>query len=176
MADERKEHQNERLAQFERLVVEHQTGVWRYLRLLGCEPERADELTQDVFLNVYQRPFDNYDFDATASYLRSAARFAFLSALRKDKRRKALKYVDAAELVWIEQAGREEGNAQLDALDLCWESLEQRERDILTLRYRDDLSREELAKAFGISEDGAKNVLQRAKARLRECIERRMEA
>ena len=31
------------------VTEEHQAGVWRYLRYVGCEPPEADDLTQDTF-------------------------------------------------------------------------------------------------------------------------------
>ena len=40
-----------------RLVREHQAGVWRYLRVLGCPATEAEDLTQETFLAVLTRPF-----------------------------------------------------------------------------------------------------------------------
>ena len=34
----------------EDLIRRHQSGVWRYLRFLGCPPELADDLTQEAKL------------------------------------------------------------------------------------------------------------------------------
>ena len=41
----------------EELARRHQAGVWRYLRLLGCAPDLADDLVQETFLQVLRRPF-----------------------------------------------------------------------------------------------------------------------
>ena len=49
----------------ERLIVEHQAGVWRFLRAAGCEPNLADDLTQEAFVMVLQRPFVEYSRTAT---------------------------------------------------------------------------------------------------------------
>lgn len=155
------------------LVETHQAGIWRYLRLLGCDPQKADDLTQEVFLGVLKRPFDNYDFRATAAYLRNAARMVFLTSLRTEARRNAVIYADAVEVVWEAGAGKDEGDAQLDALEHCLGELDERERRALELRYRSDASREEIAAALELSIDGAKNLLQRTKDKLRLCISRR---
>jgi RNA polymerase sigma-70 factor (ECF subfamily) len=42
------------------------------------------------------------------------------------------------------------------------------------MRFRDDSSRDEIATALEITEHGAKNLMQRAKQQLRECIERKL--
>jgi RNA polymerase sigma-70 factor (ECF subfamily) len=45
----------------------------------------------------------------------------------------------------------------------------------LDLRFRDRLPRASIAATLGMTEDGAKNILQRAKQQLRVCIERKMQ-
>jgi RNA polymerase sigma-70 factor (ECF subfamily) len=42
------------------------------------------------------------------------------------------------------------------------------------MRFADEASREEIAAALGISEHGAKNLMQRAKHQLRECVESKL--
>ena len=48
----------ERQTQLADLVRQHQAGVWRYLRFLGCDRPLADDLTQETFLAVLETPFD----------------------------------------------------------------------------------------------------------------------
>jgi RNA polymerase sigma-70 factor (ECF subfamily) len=72
------------------LVRLHQAGIWRYLRFLGCDEARADDLTQETFLAVHRRPFHQRGEAATAAYLRTVARHQYLMALRHDRRRPAL--------------------------------------------------------------------------------------
>jgi RNA polymerase sigma-70 factor (ECF subfamily) len=44
----------------------------------------------------------------------------------------------------------------------------------LRKRFADDISRTEIGSELGISEHGAKNLMQRAKAQLRECLESKL--
>lgn len=53
----------------ERLIEAHQAGIWRYLRALGCDASQAEDLTQETFLAVLQKPFQDYNPAATAAYL-----------------------------------------------------------------------------------------------------------
>ena len=181
-----------------RLVKEHQAGVWRFLRVLGCHPAEADDLTQETFLAVLQKPFHDYNHSATAGYLRQVARNLFI-----DSRRRAARMVpatdisatdisaidlstaelDEREATWVRWAERNAGKDNhagenndngaelLQALQRCLQALTGRAREALDLRFRDRLRRVEIAARLGISEDGAKNLMQRAKQQLRTCIE-----
>ena len=50
-----------------RLAAEHYVAVWRYLRLLGCDAALAEDLCQDTFLRVLEKPFDELSAKATAA-------------------------------------------------------------------------------------------------------------
>ena len=66
-----------------RLIEQHQAGVWRYLRALGCNATEADDLTQETFLAVIQKPFEDYNSAATAGYLRKVAHNLFITVRRR---------------------------------------------------------------------------------------------
>ena len=152
-----------------RLVREHQTGVWRYLRVLGCPADEAEDLTQETFLAVLTKPFQDYNRQATAAYLRQVARNLFLSSRR---RAVTVSELDEAEAAWLQWAVKDDGQELMAALRNCLQTLTDRARQALDLRFGRQASRAEIATATGLSEDGAKNLLQRAKQQLRECIER----
>jgi RNA polymerase sigma-70 factor, ECF subfamily len=159
-----------------RLIREHQAGVWRYLRALGCDPPLAEDLTQETFLSVLQRPFEVYDPAATAAYLRRVARNHYITHLRRrGAAESAVAGLAAIDAQWTRWAGEDQGESLLAHLRTCLEALGERARRAIGLRYREKKSRSEIAADLALSEHGAKNLLQRAKRALRECIERRME-
>lgn len=157
------------------LINDHQTGIWRYLRALGCESNEAEDLTQETFLAVLRKPFDYYGKAAAASYLRRVAYHRFISA-----RRKSSKEVLTAELEQIDESWskwvvtQDDGAHVLHALGECITRLTKRARWALEMRFRDKLPRAEIAQNLEITEHGAKNLMQRAKQKLRECIENKM--
>lgn len=157
-----------------RLVKEHQAGVWRYLRVLGCAAWQADDLTQETFLAVLKKPFRDYDRAATAAYLRKVARNLFISSQRRAARSLVVADLDSIDAVWSSWAGQDDGQELIDALEKCLQKLTDRARMALDLRFKDRRSRVEIAAALGMSEDGAKNLMQRAKQRLRECVQRKI--
>jgi RNA polymerase sigma-70 factor, ECF subfamily len=156
-----------------RVIEQHQAGVWRYLRALGCEPAQADDLTQETFLAVLQHPFHDFGAASTAAYLRKVAYNQFISAQRRGGKTKVIvvEDIEAFDRAWEQWAGNDGGEMRLEALRECLQMLTSRARLALEMRFRERESRANIAAALGISEHGAKNLMQRAKQLLRECIE-----
>lgn len=154
-----------------RLIEMHQAGVWRYLRALGCEPALADDLTQETFLAVFKRPFQELSGAATAAYLRTTARHLLVSHHRRTGRELPVEELDGLDRTWTRWAGEDNGEELLLALKDCLRQLQERARRALELRFRDERTRAEIAKELALSEDGAKNLMQRAKQQLRKCID-----
>ncbi|MGE3778167.1 MAG: RNA polymerase sigma factor [Pirellulaceae bacterium] len=157
------------------LIATHQMGVWRYLRVLGCEPALADDLTQETFLAVLKAPFRELSPSATASYLRTTAHNLFISYHRKAKRMTATADIEALDRQWAKWVADDSGEALLDALKDCLQLLGPKARLALQMRFRDQATRAQIAAALRMSENGAKNVMQRAKHKLRECIESKLQ-
>lgn len=162
------------------LVLAHQAGLWRYLRFLGADEGEADDLTQETFLAVLKQPFEDRGPAAAGAYLRAVARNLFLMAVRKSgrdpsQRGPALADLELAEEVWAKHA-RDGGNAYLDALAECLETLAGRARSVVEMRYRDERSRDEIAQALEMTEDGIKTLLRRTRETLRRCVERKIES
>lgn len=153
------------------LVETHQAGVWRYLRALGCNPAQADDITQDTFVAVFQKPFDDYNRAATAAYLRRAAYNLFITARRREGRVRTVEDVEVFEKSWVQWVGNDNGETALEALRDCLDKLTDRARWALEMRFREALPRSEIASKLEITEHGAKNLMQRAKQQLRACIE-----
>lgn len=157
------------------LIEKHQVGIWRYLRALGCQPSLADDLTQETFLAVLRRPFEHYSDVATAAYLRRVAHNQFISAQRRAGKVNAVENIQDFDRAW-ERWGGSHDNAEesLAALRECLEELTERARLALELRFRDRESRTNIGAALGITEHGAKNLMQRAKKQLKECVENKL--
>jgi RNA polymerase sigma-70 factor (ECF subfamily) len=158
-----------------RLIEDHQAGVWRYLRALGCESNLAEDLTQETFLSVLQRPFEDYNSAATAAYLRRTAYNALVSFQRRAKKVTAVENIEELSQNWENWGGNDNGEELLDALRRCLTVLSDRARLALELRFGERASRETIAARLEMSEHGAKNLMQRAKKSLRACIESKLQ-
>jgi RNA polymerase sigma-70 factor (ECF subfamily) len=157
-----------------RMIETHQAGIWRYLRAIGCEAALAEDLTQETFLAVLQHPFQELSTAATAAYLRKTAHNLFVSHCRRAGRVLALEDIDSLDRNWARWAGDDNGEELLDALRECLRGLGERARRALDLRFRDRQSRATIAAELELTEDGAKNLMQRAKHKLRECIDSKL--
>src|SRR5690349_13395425 len=92
-----------------RLVQSHQAGVWRYLRALGCDSSLAEDLTQETFLAVLEKPFADFNPAATAAYLRTVARNLFISFQRRASRQVSVADLDELDVDWSRWAGDDAG-------------------------------------------------------------------
>jgi RNA polymerase sigma-70 factor, ECF subfamily len=154
-----------------KLIQDHQVGVWRYLRALGCSPDQAEDLAQETFLSVLQKPFQDYSPHATRAYLRRVAYNLFVTQQRRSGRVVTVEDIEQYDLGWTRWAGHDDGESLLLALRKCLEKLGDRARLALRLRFGERRTRNEIAAALEVSEHGAKNLMQRAKQKLRECVE-----
>jgi RNA polymerase sigma-70 factor, ECF subfamily len=153
------------------LIMDHQVSVWRYLRALGCTVEQAEDFTQETFLAVLEKPFQQYSPHATRAYLRKVAYNLFVTAQRRSGRVVVVEDVEQYDKDWSRWAGHDDGEALLDALRDCFEQLTERAKLALRKRFHDKSSRTDIATALAMTEHGAKNLMQRAKKRLRDCVE-----
>ncbi len=158
------------------LITRHQRGVWRYLRMLGCDDAAADDLTQETFLRVLRRDgFVQHSDAATSSYLRRTAYNLLVSDHRKHKRVQTVAEPSLMDEVWDRWAGKDVGGDRaIELLRECFASLTKRAQTALKMRFAANASRVEIASELNISEHGARNLMQRAKGQLRDCVEAKM--
>lgn len=140
--------------------------------MLGCDDSTADDLTQETFLKVLRRPsFVQHSEAATAAYLRRTAHNALVSRHRQLSRVHLTADAATMEEVWNRWAGKDlSGDATVDILRECLKHLTDRARMALTMRFEGSASRLEIAEALGIGDHGARNLMQRAKEKLRQCV------
>ena len=169
--------------ELERLVGTHQASVYRYLRYLGADSALAEDLVQETFLAT-MRPNGNHptrpDDPVWCAWLRGIARNLFLMECRRRRAHPAASddaALERAEAAWAAQFQSESDAAErLVALRECLETLPARQREVLDHRYHRRTGRGEMARLFGMTEDGIKSLLRRIRAALAQCIERRLRA
>jgi RNA polymerase sigma-70 factor (ECF subfamily) len=78
--------------------------------------------------------------------------------------------------IWNRWAGKDlTGDVAVDALRSCLDGLTDRARLALRMRFAENASRVEIGDALGISDHGARNLMQRAKQQLRQCVEEKLQ-
>ncbi len=153
-------------------VRRHQAAVWRFLRVLGCRGQQADAIAQDALVTALQKGIERSPDGDARAFLRQTARHLWLREQRDDRRRRE-RHAALAGRAWQRDVADGDGAGWLDALDRCLQQLPQRSRHALERTYRDGLGRAQLGAELGIGEHGVRTLLQRLRAGLRDCIERR---
>ena len=156
-------------------VHRHQLGLWRFLMVLGCRGQQAESIAQDALVTAVQRGVDRAEEAAAVRFLQRTARHLWLRE-RRDDRRRAERHAAAAAEAWQRELAGDDGAGWLEALGRCLDELPPRSRQALERTYGDGLGRAELGVELGIGEHGVRTLLQRLRATLRTCIERRRQA
>ena len=166
--------------ELETLVKAHQGGIFRYLRYLGARSAVAEDLVQETFLAAFRarRSPDLHDDRATAAWLRAVARNLFLTHCRRSRANPVKvteAFLEGAERVWASEFLRTgDGFDYVEALRACLETLSDKPRRTLALRYAEDRSRTEMAELLSMTENGVKSLLQRIRTSLAECVAKRL--
>lgn len=153
------------------LVRDHQVAVWRFLGALGCSAADADELAVETFVVAYQRGFEPRSRAATETFLRRIARNLWLRQ-RRAVHHDAVRFAEVVEELWRRDCA-DGGNEFVDALSACVSELNGRAARAVQLCYFEELSHERAAVQLGLKLNGLKTMLQRLRASLRQCVERK---
>jgi RNA polymerase sigma-70 factor (ECF subfamily) len=154
---------------FERLLDLYEVKVFRMALMFMRDRGRAEEVTQDIFLKLWQ-VLPAYDGRAAPStWLYTIARNTCLSALRSEARRKTLPLDSIPEPVAAEATGGSDALSRIE-LERCLERLPEVQRDVITLFYLQDKSVEEVARMLDLPESTVKSHLHRARLALAAMI------
>lgn len=149
---------------FAQLLDRFGPRTMRYLeQIVGDD---ADDVQQDVWLDVYRRAGQLATPRSFVSWLFTITRHRAIDFLRRRRRaRELLEDVAAESLVYDESADQPDA-PDLSELSHALANLQPLHREVLLLRYQDDLSYEEIAAVVGCSVGTVKSRLHHAKRRL----------
>lgn len=167
---------------FQMLVSRYRGKLLAYLRHLGASHDEADDLLQDVFIKAYRALAR---FDARRRFSPWVYRIAHNEAvnlLKRRNRRALVSWEDIAnsndkiEIADLSETPEEmiEGEERRDAIHRALGLLSHEHREILVLRYYHDKSYSEMSEILGRPENTIASMLNRAKKKLAERMERRM--
>ncbi len=157
------------------LIVAHQAMVWRYLRMLGADPDEADDLMQDTFLRAAEGVQRGEELLAPAAFLRAVARNLLIGARRRARRRPPnVEWIEAVDSLVAKQPDAFD-DRRIVALSHCVERLQGRMRQAVEWHHIDGQPCQAMAQRLGIGLQGVKSLLSRAREILRQCIEQRIQ-
>ena len=149
---------------FETAVRQHQSMVFSMaLHFLRDRPA-AEELAQEVFLELFTHRADIQSAEHLRFWLRQVTSRRCIDAARRGKYRRHLSLADAPEpFVWMPMSDPK----LREHLERLVAGLAEVPRLIVILRYQEDLSPTEIARTLEIPLGTVKSSLQRALALLR---------
>ena len=159
-------------AAFEQLVTAYRDRVYRLaLRLCGNEAD-ADEAAQDAFLAAW-RGLPNFRGESKFStWLYQLVNHAAIDLLRREKRQVAAGDIDEVDAPDTAPSPHRlaERNEQRQAVREAVLALPEEQRQVVVLRFMEELSYEEIGAALHLPTGTVKSRLNRAKAALREIL------
>ena len=165
------------LRQYAQFVREHQLSIFNaVLRLVGSR-EDAEDITQDALLQAY-RTWNQVDPDVPGGYVKWCYRIAHnlsIDLLRKKKPR----YADdeemerAADNKTLRPEEVYEHRVQSTQVREMINELDEKYREVLILRYQEEMSYEKIAEILEVPVSTVETRIFRAKAMLREKLEKR---
>lgn len=160
-------------ARFEELVREHQSMVFsiacRYLRNRAL----AEEIAQDVFLQLYRKLPSLESPEHVVHWLRWVTAHRLIDHSRQEKRRPQSPLEDVPEPAAPPDAMRDADPLLSDMLRDLVAALPENARVVMILRYQEDLDPMDIARALDMPIATVKSHLQRSLALLRDKLSRK---
>ena len=159
---------------FEQLFLRYQSRIAAYVRGMVRDYERAEDITQEVFIAALRRMRATDAPIAFKPWLYEIAKNACIDAYRRGRHTNEVSFEDDDALGPSLMAGGGAPDAVVDAKlaidNLCgaFGGLSQAHHDILVMREFEDLSYREIGERLGMSHAAVESTLFRARRRLSE--------
>ena len=156
---------------FRQLVEAYQTPAYR-LAARMCGPDSAEDVTQEAFLAAW-RALPEFRGDCRFStWLYRLVSNAAIDCLRREKKHRDTGDVDDLELPDSGPSPQEQAERSdtRDAVRRALDRLSPEHRQVLLLRFMQELDYGEIARALNVSEGTVKSRINRAKSKLREVL------
>jgi RNA polymerase sigma-70 factor (ECF subfamily) len=157
-------------AAFAEIVREHQSMVYGLARNFLRDAALAEELSQEVFLELYQNLESIKSAEHLKFWLRKVASNRCIDHARRAKRRPVVGLEDVPEPATPEGAIADP--ILSDTLKRYVKTLPEAARMVVVLRYQEDLAPSEIAEALDMPINTVKSHLQRSLSMLREKMTR----
>lgn len=153
---------------FKIIFDSHVDSVYKRIFFIIHNQEEAEEITQDIFMTIWNRRIKLKDIENWKAYLIKAATFRAIDHIRK--RKNFIEYSNKAEFLDVaaDELDHEEKDARLDKLRNEINLLPERCQLVFKLSRLERLSHAEIAKALDISPKTVENQIGKALKILRK--------
>jgi len=158
-------------AQFLSLLMSHQKRIFGYIQMLVPISSDADDIMQETVTYMW-RNFDKFEPGTNfAAWGTQIARFRVLK-YRQQKHNGHVIFDDELfqEILNHHEASLERIDDRLDAIEECLKKLNDRDLELVRLRYGQDITTKELAQRIGRPVQGLYKTLSRIHCALSNCV------
>lgn len=156
-------------AQFEQLFDANFDDLWRFARRRCATSSDADDITAQVFAVAWRRR-DDLPGDASRLWLFGVARHVLANHRRSDERsqRLRLRLAGAAHIARVVPGAADD--ARIDRLVAALMEMSPDDREVVLLRYWDELAVTEIAELLGRTPNAVSMRLHKARRRLAAAV------
>ena len=166
---------SDKMSQLALLWGQAKPAVSAYVRSVVRNHHDAEDVIQSTVSRIAKR-FDDYDPSKPfVAWALGFARYTVMEYRTKNHRKPLLLAEDALDAL----AGAIEAEAghvdeRYQALEHCIERLSDKQRSVLTQRYREDKTRQQIAAQFDVKENTISVMLRRIRHALADCVTQRL--
>ncbi|ARN56510.1 sigma-70 family RNA polymerase sigma factor [Sedimentisphaera salicampi] len=168
--DKRSEDTN----RFLRLLMKHEKRVYAFILSMVSNSNDADDIMQEV-TTVMWKKFPNYKETMNfSSWAMTIAKYQVLSFYKKNKNRKVKFSSNLLELLEQDYCNAEPVDERTELLEVCLKELKTLDKDIIRLRYEDNLTLKSIGAKISKSTRATHYALARIHKLLMNCVRRKM--
>ncbi len=158
------------------------TELIAYARSLLGNYAAADDVVQESLLVVFKKSDQFQEGTSVLAWCRSIVRIEVLRAKQRYQRERTLAErllddaIDAAFDEFQMARQHDEAESWREALRRCLECVPERGRGVLSGRFVDELSYQQIGERLGMTIEAVRKALFRLKKQVRSCVETRLRA
>jgi RNA polymerase sigma-70 factor (ECF subfamily) len=158
---------------FEQIIVKYQARLRAYIAGIGVPVDAVDDIAQEAFIRYYQTPDKRPEEVDVLPWLKGIARNISFNYFRSESRRAkhqqaAAEILDKAPSFNERAAEEKELN---NALQDCLETLPEKSRAMVDLRYNQGCNSQQIAEELKGTAEAIRMALMRVRSALKACIE-----
>lgn len=160
---------------FDQIYHEHVDCLVRYGHNFSQDVDIIDDCIQELFCRIWQKRILLKETDNIRYYLMASFRKELLKAIKKKSKRSSLigKLFPETTLVFsasleTKMIQEESHHQQTKVLNQCLEKLSSRQKEIIYLKYYNELSFDEIGEIMGLDKKAVYNAMSKAMMILRK--------
>jgi RNA polymerase sigma-70 factor (ECF subfamily) len=162
---------------FAEIVREHHRMLLAYASFRLADRDLVDEVVQQTFIRAYEQLAEYQRGEDFSVWLRVLCKYCIMTELKRQRREQVAQKSHLAQLrKWTLERGAEKSDPSelksFDELQQCLGRLPGTMRELVRLRYHEDLPVKEIARTLKQSITWVTTALFRVRGALRECLSR----